>query len=63
VNRHVVARVGKIAPCEPRLVAPGGRAAGVFNVNGENFALLNRCPHQAETYRVTVEGDYGVVET
>src|SRR6185295_16153946 len=24
----------------------GGRSVGVFNVNGEYFAVLNRCPHQ-----------------
>ncbi len=25
----------------------GGRSVGVFNIGGEFFALINRCPHQA----------------
>jgi 3-phenylpropionate/trans-cinnamate dioxygenase ferredoxin subunit len=29
-----------------KIVEIGGRSVGVFNVNGEYFAVLNRCPHQ-----------------
>jgi 3-phenylpropionate/trans-cinnamate dioxygenase ferredoxin subunit len=43
--RHVVAAVGEIAPGGRKLVVLGGREIGVFNVNGEYFAILNRCPH------------------
>ncbi len=44
--RHVVAPVGEIAPGERRLVEVGGRRIVVFNLGGEFFALLDRCPHQ-----------------
>jgi nitrite reductase/ring-hydroxylating ferredoxin subunit len=43
--RHVVAAVGEIAEGERKLVTIEGREIGIFNVNGEFFALLNRCPH------------------
>ena len=46
MSRHVVAKVGEIAAGQRKMVTAGGRAIGVFNVNGEYFALLNRCPHQ-----------------
>jgi nitrite reductase/ring-hydroxylating ferredoxin subunit len=44
--RHVVATAGEIPPGGRKLVTIGGREIGVFNHNGEYFALLNRCPHQ-----------------
>ncbi|MBO0712518.1 MAG: Rieske (2Fe-2S) protein [Acetobacteraceae bacterium] len=44
--RHVVARVGDIAPGSAKAVTVGGREIGVFHVNGGYFALLNRCPHE-----------------
>ena len=43
--RHVVATVGEIAEGERKLVSLEGREIGVFNVGGEYYALLNRCPH------------------
>jgi nitrite reductase/ring-hydroxylating ferredoxin subunit len=46
MSRHVVAGVGEIAPGGRKLVTIKGRPIGVFNLNGEFFALLNRCPHQ-----------------
>ena len=45
-TRHVVAAAGEIAPGERKIVTVGGRSIGVFNVDGEFFALRNRCPHQ-----------------
>ena len=42
----VVARADEIGPGERKLVQIGGRSIGVFNVEGEYFALRNRCPHQ-----------------
>ena len=45
MTRHVVAAVGDIKPGEKKLVTVKGREIGVFNVNGEFFALANRCPH------------------
>ena len=44
--RHVVARVGEIPPGGTKQVSVRGREIGVFHVNGEYFALLNRCPHE-----------------
>jgi 3-phenylpropionate/trans-cinnamate dioxygenase ferredoxin subunit len=43
--RHVVAAVGEIAEGERKLVTIEGRDIGVFNIKGDYFALLNRCPH------------------
>ncbi|MFT8245099.1 Rieske (2Fe-2S) protein [Roseomonas sp. BN140053] len=44
--KHVVARTGEIAPGSARSVRVGGRDIAVFNVKGEFFALLDRCPHE-----------------
>jgi 3-phenylpropionate/trans-cinnamate dioxygenase ferredoxin subunit len=44
--RHVVASVGEIAPGDCKIVTVQGREIGVFNVGGEHFALINRCPHE-----------------
>ena len=44
-TRHVVAKLGEIAVGGKKLVSVKGRDIGVFNVNGEFFALLNKCPH------------------
>lgn len=45
--RHVVARVEDVEPGRPYLTKVKGREIGVFNLDGEFFALLNRCPHQS----------------
>ena len=44
--KHVVAAVGEIPPGGRKLVTVRGREIGVFNVDGEFYALVNRCPHQ-----------------
>jgi 3-phenylpropionate/trans-cinnamate dioxygenase ferredoxin subunit len=44
--KHVVAPVSEIPPGGRKLVDAGGRAIVVFNVDGEFFALNNRCPHR-----------------
>jgi len=44
---YVVATVDEIPSGSRKIVSAGGRSIGVFNINGEYFALLNRCPHQA----------------
>lgn len=46
MGRYVVASVEEIPPGERKIVDLAGRSIGVFNVNGEFFALRNRCPHQ-----------------
>jgi 3-phenylpropionate/trans-cinnamate dioxygenase ferredoxin subunit len=46
MSRYIVGTVEDIPPGERKIVEIGGRTVGVFNVNGEYFAVLNRCPHQ-----------------
>ena len=43
---HVVAPVSEIPPGGRKLVTVRGRPIAVFNIGGEFFGLLNRCPHQ-----------------
>lgn len=43
--RYVVGQVNEIAPGSRKIVSVGGRSIGVFNVNGEFYAIQNRCPH------------------
>jgi nitrite reductase/ring-hydroxylating ferredoxin subunit len=45
--RHVVARVEEIPPGGRKIVRIEGREVGVFNLDGEFYALKNSCPHQA----------------
>ncbi len=44
--RHVVAPVSEIPPGSRKLVTVRGRPIAIFNIGGEYFGLLNRCPHQ-----------------
>lgn len=46
MTAYVVATVDEIPHGGRKIVQVGGRTIGVFNVNGEYFALLSRCPHQ-----------------
>jgi nitrite reductase/ring-hydroxylating ferredoxin subunit len=46
MTRHVVGPVGDVPPGERKLVTLRGREIVVFNVGGEFFAFLNRCPHE-----------------
>lgn len=34
-----------LAPGEKRIIEVDGKPIGIFNVDGEYFALHNRCPH------------------
>src|SRR4030095_5952095 len=43
--RHIIARTAEIPPGGNKVVEINGRDIVVFHVNGEYFALLNRCPH------------------
>ena len=45
MTRHIVARTTEIPPGGNKVVDVEGRDVVVFHVNGEFFALLNRCPH------------------
>ena len=44
--RHVVATTSEIPAGGNKVVTVRGREIVVFHVNGEFFALLNRCPHE-----------------
>jgi 3-phenylpropionate/trans-cinnamate dioxygenase ferredoxin subunit len=44
--KYVVATVNEIPPGERKIVEVEGRSVGVFNIDGEFFALRNSCPHQ-----------------
>lgn len=44
--KHIVAAVGEIPPGGRKIVEVAGRSIGIFNLDGEYFALRNRCPHQ-----------------
>lgn len=43
--KYRVAKVGEIPPGGRKIVKVAGRSIGVFNVDGEFFALRNQCPH------------------
>lgn len=44
--RHIVAAVGEIPPGGRKIIQVAGLSIGIFNLDGEFFALRNRCPHQ-----------------
>jgi 3-phenylpropionate/trans-cinnamate dioxygenase ferredoxin subunit len=46
MTKHVVAAVGDLPPGSRKLVHLRGRPIAVFNLDGEFFAMVNRCPHQ-----------------
>ena len=46
MTRHVVASVDELPPGTRKFLTIDGRPIAVFNVKGEYFGLLNRCPHQ-----------------
>ena len=46
MTRHVVAPVEELPPGSRKFLTIDERPIAVFNVNGEFFGLLNRCPHQ-----------------
>ena len=45
--RHVVGTVAELPPGSRKIVDVEGRSIGVFNVDGNFYALRNSCPHQA----------------
>ncbi len=61
---HVVARIDEIPSGGRKIVSVAGREIGIFNVNGEFFALRNICPHRGAPVclgrlRPHVEGSLG----
>jgi nitrite reductase (NADH) small subunit len=43
---HVICAIGELPPGSRRIVELDGRSIGVFNVDGELYALRNSCPHR-----------------
>ncbi len=46
MSKHVVAKVSEVPPGGRKLVTVRGRPIAIFNLKGEFYGLLNRCPHQ-----------------
>ncbi|MCL4859881.1 MAG: Rieske (2Fe-2S) protein [Caldilineaceae bacterium] len=46
-TRHIVAPVAELPPGSRKIVRVGSREIGVFNVQGEFYALRNLCPHRS----------------
>jgi 3-phenylpropionate/trans-cinnamate dioxygenase ferredoxin subunit len=46
MSRHVVAPVGELPAGSHKEVTIKGRPIVVYNLHGEFYGLLNRCPHQ-----------------
>lgn len=54
---YVVATSREIKPGEHKVEVIGKRSIGIFNINGEYYAISNYCPHQgAELCRGAVSG-------
>ena len=47
MDRHVVAKVADVAPGDRKLVMVKGRPIALFNLQGEFFAIGDKCPHEA----------------
>jgi 3-phenylpropionate/trans-cinnamate dioxygenase ferredoxin subunit len=45
-EQFVVCHASELPPGTRRIVRVGGKEIGVFNVDGNLFAVRNRCPHQ-----------------
>ena len=46
MQRYVIAPVAEIPPGTHKVFTVAGRPIGIFNLDGEFYGLLNRCPHQ-----------------
>ena len=46
MSRHIVAKIGDIPLNGSKLVEVRGRQIALYYVNGEYFALADRCPHE-----------------
>ena len=44
--KYVVAAADEIPPGGRKILTLAGRSIGIFNVDGNYFALVNRCVHQ-----------------
>ncbi len=44
--KHIVATTDEIPVGTHKVIDIAGRSIGLFNINGEFYAIRNRCPHQ-----------------
>jgi 3-phenylpropionate/trans-cinnamate dioxygenase ferredoxin subunit len=44
--KYIIATIDEIPPGARKIVEVSGRWVGIFNIDGEYFALRNQCPHQ-----------------
>lgn len=44
-KKHVICAAEELRPGGRKIVKIGTRSIGIFNINGDYFALLNKCPH------------------
>jgi 3-phenylpropionate/trans-cinnamate dioxygenase ferredoxin subunit len=44
--KHVVGTIDELPPGTRKVVTVDGRSIGIFNVDGELYAVRNLCPHQ-----------------
>jgi nitrite reductase/ring-hydroxylating ferredoxin subunit len=44
--KYVVGKADEIVPGSRKIVRVEGRSIGIFNVDGQYYAIRNRCPHQ-----------------
>lgn len=46
MRKYYVTEAADLQPGERKVYKVGGRPVAIFNIKGEYFAILNRCPHQ-----------------
>lgn len=64
MKEYAVATVDEIPKGQCKIVKAGGRSIGVFNIDGEFFAIRNTCPHQgAELCKGKIVGIHTCGET
>jgi nitrite reductase/ring-hydroxylating ferredoxin subunit len=56
--RYIVGKASEFSPGSRKIVTVAGRSIGVFYINGEFFAVRNRCPHAGAPL---CQGDVGGV--
>ena len=45
MRKYVVSPAAEILPGTHKVFTVGGRPIGIFNLDGEFYGMLNRCPH------------------
>jgi len=46
LSDHIISRLDEFPPGTRKIVKLEGRSIGIFNIDGDFFALRNSCPHQ-----------------